>query len=309
MNAVIENFLNELRIGEPLTYENLTMYPLFMDSDESISYISLDTALTNSMVEVRELDKGASVPELLFINKSDKKIFLMDGEELLGAKQNRIINTAILINKKSENVISVSCVEQSRWSYKTQTFQKSEYSLPNSMRRKNMGDIEISLKKSLGYRADQGKVWSGIEEMSRAAGTSSPTMAMNDILGKKKSELNKISKKMKVQDNQKGMIVTIDGELAGMDFISRKEVFKGLFNKILNSYATDMVIKFNNKTNIKANGKMSPEKVIDELKKMKTEEFNSPALGHDIRMSKDGLSATALVYRKRVISFSSGITG
>ena len=49
-----------------------------------------------------EIDPSGSVPEIMVINKSAQSIFLIDGEELMGAKQNRVLNTSILLKKKAK---------------------------------------------------------------------------------------------------------------------------------------------------------------------------------------------------------------
>jgi hypothetical protein len=63
-----------------------------------------------------EVSRGGSVPELKVVNKSDRMLLILDGEGLVGAKQNRIVNTTILIAGNTTTVIPVSCVEQGRWS-------------------------------------------------------------------------------------------------------------------------------------------------------------------------------------------------
>jgi len=42
------------------------------------------------------------VPELLVINQGERAVLLVDGEELVGAKQNRVLNTSVLVRGKSE---------------------------------------------------------------------------------------------------------------------------------------------------------------------------------------------------------------
>jgi hypothetical protein len=42
---------------------------------------------------------------------------LLDGEQLVGAKQNRIPNMIVLVAAQTEVTIPVSCVEQGRWGY------------------------------------------------------------------------------------------------------------------------------------------------------------------------------------------------
>jgi hypothetical protein len=41
-----------------------------------------------------------------------------DGEQLVGAKQNRILNMTVLVAAETEVTIPVSCVERGRWGYR-----------------------------------------------------------------------------------------------------------------------------------------------------------------------------------------------
>ena len=65
-------------------------------------------------MEVTEVSQGGSVPDLRLINKSANKLLAVDGEELIGAKQNRIVNATFLIAANTEIIIPVSGVEQGR---------------------------------------------------------------------------------------------------------------------------------------------------------------------------------------------------
>ena len=67
--------------------------------------------------EITEVSDGGSVPELAFENASAGKILLVDGDELVGARQNRVVNISILVGGGQRVVIPVSCVEHGRWSY------------------------------------------------------------------------------------------------------------------------------------------------------------------------------------------------
>jgi environmental stress-induced protein Ves len=66
------------------------------------------------VVEVAEVDESGQFSRLKVINRSDLSVLILDGEELVGAKQNRIVNTTILIAAESVTIIPVSCVEQGR---------------------------------------------------------------------------------------------------------------------------------------------------------------------------------------------------
>ena len=59
--------------------------------------------------------KGGSVPDLLVENRGDVRVLFLEGEELIGAKQNRILNTSVLVAAHTKVKIPVSCVERGRW--------------------------------------------------------------------------------------------------------------------------------------------------------------------------------------------------
>ena len=59
--------------------------------------------------------------------KSGEDVSQTDGEELAGAKQNRVLNTSILLKEASETKIPVSCMERGRWSYASKGFSKIDY--------------------------------------------------------------------------------------------------------------------------------------------------------------------------------------
>jgi len=108
---ILSNLLNTLEIGTPVTSGNLTMVPLLARTPASADYLLLDDALDAGLAEVTEVSQGGSVPELFFRNKSDKDILLVDGEELVGAKQNRVLNLSILVAAGKQVNVPVSCVE------------------------------------------------------------------------------------------------------------------------------------------------------------------------------------------------------
>ena len=61
-------------------------------------------------------------------------MLLLDGEELVGAKRNRILNTTVLVAKSARVGIPVSCVEQERWAYTSPRFAAGDASLYASAR-------------------------------------------------------------------------------------------------------------------------------------------------------------------------------
>ena len=58
-------------------------------------YLTLKEALEKRLLVIKEVSAQASVPELKVINNADLPVLLLDGEELAGAKQNRVLNTTM----------------------------------------------------------------------------------------------------------------------------------------------------------------------------------------------------------------------
>jgi hypothetical protein len=82
---LISDTVSGTRLGDPITFRNMTVFPLF-GQGITPDYLTLDEALAQKRAKVTEVSEGGSVPELRFVNEGDMPVFLMDGEELIGAK-------------------------------------------------------------------------------------------------------------------------------------------------------------------------------------------------------------------------------
>ena len=117
--------LPKLRVGDPVRHEALAVFPLFAEANGHVEYRLSDEALADEQILVEEVSEGGSVPDLLVENKGDQRVLFLEGEELVGAKQNRILNTSVLVAAHSKIKIPVSCVEQGRWGYSTRHFGRA----------------------------------------------------------------------------------------------------------------------------------------------------------------------------------------
>src|SRR5262245_43265918 len=113
----IANMLGNILAAEPLRHGALTVVPLLGPMLAEPDWLTLTEA--GDLVQVTEVDEAGSVPTLKVVNMTDQPLFLIDGEELVGAKQNRILNTTVLVAARAETTIPVSCVEQGRWGYRS----------------------------------------------------------------------------------------------------------------------------------------------------------------------------------------------
>jgi hypothetical protein len=237
-----KNYLLGMELGACQSFENMSVFPLRFSGNGGPEYITLKEALERGVFVVTEVSAGGSVPELMVENKGDVAVLLLDGEELAGAKQNRVLNTTILVGPKSATKIPVSCTEHGRWSYVSEVFFESGNVMAPALRELNMRGVNVSLRIGRQFHGDQGGVWDGIDRMSVAADVESMTGAMRDVFEAKRAVLEDYLKSFKLEDGQKGVLVFIGGEVAGLDFVSREQAFAVLHAKLVKSYAIEAML-------------------------------------------------------------------
>src|SRR5579883_3532224 len=111
-----------IRVADPISHESISIFPLEAEAQSKVDYVLSDEALGAGTVSVEEVGEAGSVPELVVNNQADNLVLFLEGEELRGAKQNRVLNTSVLVAAKSKIKIPVSCVEQGRWHYRCRQF-------------------------------------------------------------------------------------------------------------------------------------------------------------------------------------------
>jgi len=162
---------------------------------------------------------------------------MLDGEEVVGAKQNRVLNTTIMIGPESSLIIPVSCVRRSRWHGSSLRLNKSENFMIFSTRFVKVGNVHHSLEENQEFRSDQMAILEDISEKAKVLRAFSPTEAMKDIYEIREKDLDAYFKAFTLVPEQKGLLVFIRNKAAGLDFVSRVEAFKRLYQKLLRSYA------------------------------------------------------------------------
>ena len=301
MDILITDFISGIDFGEVQSFKNLQIIPLFREGEGGLVYLTLKEALEKRLLVVKEVSAEASVPELKVINNADVSVLLLDGEELAGAKQNRVLNTSILLKRRSELIIPVSCTEQGRWSYQTDEFYNSENILAHRIRGRKAVSVSDSLKQSGNYRSDQGAIWDEIHELSADAGIHSPTAAMKDIFEGKKNDLEEYIKAFPCLPYQKGMFVFVRGEIAGWDMLSRESAFEVIFPKLVKSYALDAVLEKGEKKGSSKKPIEEAKRFLQEIKDCKEKKYPSSGQGWDYRFEGKDKVGSALVYRKGII--------
>ncbi|MDI9435076.1 MAG: hypothetical protein QM396_03625 [Euryarchaeota archaeon] len=304
MDEVLANYIYEMDLGDIQEHKGMSVFPLYTKGDDS-DYITLKEALDADLIKITEIDEMGSVPELKVINKANVPVLLLDGEELAGAKQNRVLNTTILLKQNSETVIPVSCTEQGRWSYTSLKFSDSGNVASYRVRRYKSASVNKSLKTEGKYRSDQRMVWNAIDDVSREARVMSNTRAMRDVYESRDESLQDYHHAFPLSDGQKGILVMVNGEVMGLDVLSSSIAYSVLHPKLLKSYSLEAILQ--EEKNDKAdeedqfNGLDQAKKFLDDARLSMEEKHKSIGFGCDHRLEGPNLVGSALTHKEKVI--------
>ena len=306
MENILGTFLAAISVGPEQCYKNMAVFPLLANQGADIQFITLDEALAERALVITEIDEAGRVPELKVVNNSRDKILLLDGEELIGAKQNRVLNVTILLAPNSETLIPVSCIEQGRWSFKSREFSSARRTMSADLRKKKTQSVHNRVRETGSFASDQGEIWQEINlKFERSHVPPSPTMALSDLFEAKRDTSEDYLKNFSPVDKQMGLAVFIDGNIAGVEFLGRHDKFQLLYHKLVSSYVMDALE--NNVEAPKAETSRSLNTLIGFLAdaaQSPLDRRRSVSLGWDIRLESENMVGAGLEFEQQILQLS-----
>lgn len=240
-NAITET-LDSLRVEGGAVFRNLAVFPLIgEDRRTEPGYLLLDDAIERRLLLIKEVSQSGSVPDLLVINSADMPVLILDGEELVGAKQNRVLNLTVLVPARSTIQIPVSCVEAGRWSYESVAFRSSPHAQYAMGRAARAAHVTASLRSSGERRSNQVEVWADLEEKAARLGTRSPTGAMMAMYLENAPQVEEYAQAFRAVKGQRGAVFAINGRILGMDLFDHSDTLRAVMSKLVRSYALDAI--------------------------------------------------------------------
>ena len=270
------------RLLDPVTYENITVFPVVTSSTQDTSpFLTLDEGLSTGEVLVSEqgaaglartrdgrpravpqYNTGASVNQLVLINRSKRPLLLLAGELVSGGKQDRIIGKDRIVAPGAEPLpLDVFCVEHGRWSSGSQFAESKTI-------------VHPSVREQAAIKQDQTEVWAAVTAGSTAKAPPSvpraslsadalcsvvtleaPTQSYDKIYKSKRvggsidSFVEQVQRRFaKATSGLKGehvvgVVVAYGGEVAWSDIFASGDLFNQYWNKLLRSYAVEALAR------------------------------------------------------------------
>jgi hypothetical protein len=283
------------RLLDPVAYENITIFPVVSSSMQDTSpFLTLDEGLSSGEVMVSEqgtaglartrdgrpvavpqYNGGASVSQLVLINRSKRPLLLLAGELVSGGKQDRIIGKDRIVPVGSEPLpLDVFCVEHGRWTGASSQFMASKTI------------VHPSVREQAAVAQDQKEVWDAVRSgtLAKAAAPApggnaearapeahaaritrdtiqatidgaAPTQAYAKIYegGRVGASVDGFVEELKRRFDRAtsglkgervvGVVVAYGGDVAWSDIFASGELFEHYWSKLLRSYAVEAMAR------------------------------------------------------------------
>jgi hypothetical protein len=273
----------EWRLLEPISYENLTVFPVVTSSGyDTGAFLTLEEGLSRGDVIVQEQGAetmvrdrngvrqpvvqnygGASVNQLVLMNRSKRPLLLLAGELVSGGKQDRIIAKDRIVGPGSEPLpLDVFCVEHGRWSAGSQ-FTETKTIVHPSVREQAAVDQHQTgvwasvMAGSAGQRSAAASAAPRVseEDLAVAAQTDAPTQSYNKLYSSRRvapsvdAMVDEVQRRFRKEtaglkgERVVGVVIAYGGEVAWSDIFASSELFDQYWSKLLRSYAVEAVAR------------------------------------------------------------------
>src|SRR3989441_6502961 len=272
----------EWRLLDPVTYENISVFPVVASYGQDTSaFLTLEVGLASGDVVVRERGSeemvrgrdgrpvyipqtttGASVNQLVLINRSKRPLLLLSGELVSGGKQDRVIGKDRIVPAGAPPLpLDVFCVEHGRWT------GSAQFAAANTI-------VHPSVRESAAVDQAQTKVWDSVrngtnakppaaaprakissENLSAAIAGNGRTEAyekiyvsqavgvsIDDFVNEVQRRFTQAASGLK-NERVVGVVVAYGGDVAWSDIFASGDLFDHYWRKLLRSYAVEALTR------------------------------------------------------------------
>lgn len=271
----------EWRLLEPVSYENLTVFPVVSSSGyDTSAFLTLEDGLSSGQVIVREQSGeaiyrnrdgsrpvaqsygGPAVNQLVLVNHSKRPLLLLAGELVSGGKQDRVIAKDRIVAPFGEPLpLDVFCVEHGRWS------SGSQFNEAKTI-------VHPSVREQAAVKQEQKDVWAAVtggstaprkaaapppqvdvSALAETVQTEAPTQSYSKIYESRRvgssveTLVNEIQRRFRKEtsglkgERVVGVVVAYGGEVAWSDVFASSTLFDNYWGKLLRSYAVEAVAR------------------------------------------------------------------
>jgi hypothetical protein len=267
---------------------------------EMVHFDLVEEAISKGNAKITETTEGGEVPFLKIENKGDCPILILEGEELVGGKQNRVVNTTVVVLAGSTLEIPVSCMEAGRWDYRRKDFDSGEALFRAKSRAVQKESVMASLCADLSYRSDQGAVWNEVRQSLEEVAAPSATSDYRAGRERVAHRIEDFVAALNPVEGQIGAIFVSAAGLLGLELLRASDLFAKCAGKIVRSFAFE-VISSGDSDHIRTDD-VAPwwEKISD----IPLSTHPAPGAGEIVRLDTSDVIGSGLCWNTALVHFS-----
>jgi hypothetical protein len=294
-------WLAGLRTGQALTHGALSLVPLYAGEKTAAAprYLTLAAAIAAGAVTIAEAGT-AQVPTLQVVNEGALPVLILDGEEVVGGRQNRVANSTLLVPPKCTFPLPVSCVEQGRWYQSSATFAPGEAAFP-ALRAAKAEHVAAGYASTGAPVANQAAVWREVFELHAREAVASPTQAMRDAYEQRQDALQQAERALPLpEDGPVGVAGVAQGHAFCADVFDHPATLRAYWSRLLRSYTLEAAGTAGKEGAPQAaaagEAVAATHRLLERARSASAMVFPSPGLGYDVRLSGHKLVGASLVH-------------
>ena len=298
-NDELARFLRSARVEQPWRVENLTIFPVVVDyrvAGGGFDCLTMEEAMDRDLLTISEYH-GGRVNQVYVRNEGKLPVFLMSGEMIAGAKQDRTVSQDTLVAPHSKIALDVYCVEQGRWVQRTEHFSAAKAAAPASIRLR---------AEAAPAGAAQSEVWREVAGIQARTASTNETSSLYESYQSKQLQSALAAKReqaiakmeaLACRPQVNGVIVAVGNEFLAADLFYRPSLFHKLWPRLLDSYLLDAV---NRPERGRRPSREDAESFLRSALSASQRERGTPGLGDLIELRGETMGS-ALIYRQAVV--------
>lgn len=223
------------------TCEKLRLYPIiandeFREAHKDIGQsVPMNKALADGRLKVSEKEGGGTVNTLQAKNTSTDTIYLMQGEVVVGGKQDRMLAQDVLIAPGATMDIGAFCVEHGRW---------SEGGTGKAFNG-TAGVVSQEVRKAAAVQKDQSEVWDKVAKNVAKHDANAPSGSYvavtrdEKFLKAQKQYKDRLGRLPHSVKHIVGVVAVTGDRVVGCDVFATEEMFAQAFPQLIDAYIAE----------------------------------------------------------------------
>ena len=291
----------EFVVGSPTCLHGLGVAPIISENGNGVPTVELlDEAIRRQTVRILETSDAGEVPFLLLMNSGEHPILVLEGEELVGGKQNRVVNSSILVLAGTELRIPVSCMEAGRWFSRKEEFDAGDALFRAKSRAVHKAGVTANVRERGDFQSDQGAVWDQVSLSLHQLGVESATSDFRAGREKVAHRIEEFVDGLHPQERQVGALFFTSQGVLGCEILGSEDLFKRSFPKIVRSFAFEVL----DEPDLEDVPSETIGKWWEKVLKAEVTAHRSPGVGEDLRLTSRSSIGSGLLWEGHLVHFS-----